>query len=226
MNLLQSAQRAVGFIVARPVAGAVVVIALLLFAAECASFLGEQRRATAPRLALEPPHAANWERVVVGGSGPLTALRPPERERRRLEREFGVELPAQPGKPADNPGGGSAHLAPGEISPPAPAQREVLALRELPPMPTGGKVLVTLPPEGGEVEVTVRANRARFLELTGVYGIGGLAGLDQEGRRWRGYAFAEPLRVGRFYVRAEAGVEGRARGSGFYALAGLEWRSK
>lgn len=201
----------------------VCVGALVLLAGECSEHLLTQRIKTAPRPATQTNRVASWGRVEVGGgSSRIVALRPSEKERRKLERNFGVKLSAEsPSRKLSDIGSDASKESPGKVT-----QREVLAVRELPPMPTGGRALITLPPGGGEVEVTIKANRAKFLELTGIYGIGALAGLDQDGQRWRGYAFYEPLRLGRLHTRVEAGAEGRSGDSGLYAMAGVEIRSR
>lgn len=191
--------RVVRFVFGKPgIAIALVCLAVVL-AAECASFLRRNRVTTHPIPAPQTEKVASWERAPVVNP-PTVALNPPPKERRKLERKFEIPLPAD--------------------------KVDILAVREIPAMPTGGSLIVTTPPGSGEVEVTLRANRAKFFELTGVYGIGGLAGVDHDGQRWRGYAYAEPVRIGRFHARIEAGVEGRSTGSNPYILAGAEWRSE
>lgn len=173
-----------------------IMAAVVLLAGEwCA------RPPVVPETAQEPKNVSKWERVQGGQS--YVALKPPQREIKRIERDYRVDLTPAPGQPA----------------------REILAIRELPKIPSGGTALITMPPGGGEIEVTVRANRAKFFEVTSVYGVGGLYGLGQDGTRWRGYAHYTPFRVGRFYGRVEAGMEGRQGETEPYVMAGIEWRS-
>ncbi|OHD17925.1 MAG: hypothetical protein A2Y38_13320 [Spirochaetes bacterium GWB1_59_5] len=67
-------------------------------------------------------------------------------------------------------------------------------------------------------------SRERFFSLRPTWGLGILGGTGEGGRRFRGYGLFEPLRIGRVVIRGEAGVEGRASETGWYAMAGGEIR--
>lgn len=187
----------------------------LLLAGECSTHREARRTATAPVVLKDTPQAAKMATETLSCQT-VKVLRPTPKEARRIEERFGPILGEIV---APEPTGDSGRAFEGhELEP------RILALKTVPKAPYGGEALVTLQPSG-QTDVTFRANPRPFVEVRGVYGLGGLGGLDSEGRRWRAYGFAEPLRVGRFHLRGEGGVEGRGDGSsGWYALAGAELR--
>lgn len=203
------------------------LIALLLLGGEYRRHRGELAITVAPITAPTAKRAESWERAPLSPSCPeVTVLRPPARQVARLEREFGVDLSQEPRTAAiaENGGGSTSQPEIAAGATPSASGRQILGLKTLPRLRYGGEALVTLPPGGGEVELTIKANQRPFAELLSEWGAGGMAGVDQDGQRWRGYVFVEPARIGRFYLRGEAGVEGMTSGTGAYAMAGVEVR--
>jgi hypothetical protein len=199
----------------RPVLIAAALAAGVLLAGEIRDHIAGNAELTAPRIARPSRDSQRWERAPLPDCPQLVTLKPPVKARARLERDFGVPLQALAGT--------SAEFAPLSGSQRA---REVLAVRDLGRLPYGGETLVTLPPGGGEVEVTIKPKPRPFFELTGAYGMGGLYGVGDASRAWRAYVMAEPLRLGRWHLRGEAGVTDVRGDPTWYALAGAEWRPR
>lgn len=202
----------------RPVLIAVALAAGVLLAGEIRDTIDGNAEATAPRIARPSRGSDRWNRAPLPDCPQIVVLKPPERARRRLERDFG--LPLQTSQPL---AGTSADFAPLAGSQRA---REVLAVRDLGRLPYGGETMVTLPPGGGEVEVAIKPKPRPFLEFLGTYGMGGLYGVGDAGRAWRAYVMAEPLRLGRWHLRGEAGVAEIRGDPTWYAMAGAEWRPR
>lgn len=195
------------------VAGGLGGLALL---GECRGHGRAQESVVAPVVA-PPTRAEEKAEPKVVPCVDVQAVEPGKKERKRIAEEyrrpdlaplageFERRLPSVPGQVAVRPA-------------------EVVGERELPLLPDGGRALVTLEPEG-RVELTVVANPEPFFgvglewEVGALYGVG--SGSDA---RWRAWAAAEPLRLGRFRLRLEAGAERRAGQVDAYAMAGAVFR--
>lgn len=160
----------------------------------------------------------DWPTEVV--TIPVQVPRPPEKERRRLEREYGAPLPPVPG-PASAPlrhdlGGTHTEGTPSEgsspdapaLAAPAPFHGAFLGERSIPALPRGGYARGDIDETGAWV---LRVRPRRFA-WTGDGGVGGgvLQTHGADGVGWLGYGWAEPFewRPGRMpplKIRAEAG---------------------
>lgn len=180
-------------------------------------------RAEAPR------SARDWLTVTVPcPEGGIVALRPSSNELAAVAERYG--LPDL--LPVPVPGMVEAKPSPfrlfGKDAPATLGDRKILNAFAVPKMPWGGEGLATLRPDGVTDVHLIAASRPRF-ELSRQWGMGAMVGMsdvDTFGERWRTYLFVEPLRVGSVYVRGEVGLESRNGASGWYALAGLEWKRK
>jgi hypothetical protein len=144
----------------------------------------------------------------------------------RADRSSGVGA-QPPAEATAGAGGGAAsgpefHLFPGAPEPRS-SESTILGEYRVPRAPHGGTELAELFGDG-HLRLTFRARPTPYIEWRNAVEIGGLYGVGDDGQRWRAWAGWEPLRLGRIYLRGEAGGEGRAGGVGWYAMAGAVWR--
>lgn len=210
MSALESARRILRITTSRPVLLTVAGLALLLFVGECRAHLVAFRSDETPRIAVNAPRFERYKPDVTEAK--IRTWRPPEREAKRIERTFRTPIRAE-----------------GETE-----GADLLAHKVIPVDCDGGgtrtvEIIATLPEGEGPREVEVRSVVAgrKFFDLRARYEIGGLYGRSFDGStRSRAWAATEPARLGRFYLRAEAGLDVRGGESDSYALVGVVWRSR
>lgn len=204
---MESLVRILRLALSRPALLAVALGSLLLLAGECKRHAEAREIAARPRIAVNVPRFDRYKPDAVDAS--LRTWRPPARDARKLERAFGVTV-----KSTESDEGADL-LAHKEVS----VDCGDGGTRTL-------EIVATLPEGSGprEVEIRTRQDAGDFWSLRGAFGLGGLWGKGSDGERFRAYGFAEPVKVGRFRLRGEAGVEGRAGETSWYAMAGAEIR--
>lgn len=206
-------------VTSRPVLALVAVCALVVTLGECRGHREDNRVLVLPVRAQDTPAAAKMERQPLSPSCPeVTRLVPTAKERKRIEREFGVELGDKLGKPLEAT---SDQTPAGTPSRPSTA---ILAIKTIPRLLYGGEGLISLPPGGGEVALTIRPNPRPFLEFRPTYSVGVLAGLRDGSTAGRAYLRGDFLRIGRIHVVSDVGVERFGADQGWYAMAGAELR--
>lgn len=216
-------------------------VALLLVGGECSAWRQDHPKPPKPTpQVLAPTDAEREMERVIEECLAIETLAPTPAERKRIAKESGrpefATPPAVQGTNAPQPvPAGQA----GEIVPPAASggAREpdfpvLLAEKEVPPMPDGGKLFAWLEMDKSLTFVTKAYDPKlsppdRFFEFRTIYEAGALYGIgaDKE-MRGRGWFAAEPIRLGRFRVRGEVGIDIRGGEQSSYALAGLVWRSR
>lgn len=209
-----------------------------LLAGECSGWRQDHPKPPKPVPQVLAPTAAELEmQRVIEDCLAVETLQPTPKERKRIARESGrADFAAQPVAPQANAAGvvPPPHL--GGIARPGAASEPdypvLLAEKEVPPMPDGGRAWVWLE-QDASVTVVTKANDPkpqpadRFWQFGNVYEIGGLYGIGQGGdTRARVWAAIEPLRAGRIHLRAEAGVDLRNGGTDGYVMGGAVWRSR
>lgn len=209
MNL-ESVSRIARIALSRPVLLAVAGGSLLLLLGECHAFRNARKVESAPRVAVNVPQFERYKPEAIEAT--IQTWRPPEREARKIERAFGVSIRAE------NELDGADLLAHKEVTVDC-GDGETRRV----------EILATLPDGDGPREVEIRTVQSgrKFFGLRARYEIGGLYGRSFDGStRSRAWAATEPARLGRFYLRAEAGFDVRSGESDAYALVGVVWRSR
>lgn len=206
MNL-ETVVRFARIALSRPVLLAVAAGALLLLAGECRRHRETATIVTAPKIAVNVPRFERYRPEAIEAT--IRTWRPPEREARRIARQLDVIVKSA------NSDKGADLLAHKEVT----VDCGEGGTRKL-------EILATLPEGTGprEVEIRTRQSAGSFWSLRGAYGLGALYGTGSDGERWRAYGFAEPVKVGRWLLRGEAGVEARAGVTDWYAMVGGEVR--
>ena len=178
--------------------------------------------------------AQDWPVAPIAGCPAVVELKPPPKERARLERDFGVDLgtgqkpsvPASGGAVAGPAVSGDSQegvLGEGVLGDSGP---HVLGLFTVPPAAYGGEALAVLP-ESGRLDLTFKLNPPPFISLRPIWGMGALVDPTKPGERWTGYVLVEPLHFREhWHGRATAGMENRDGSTGFVLMVGAEFRTR
>ena len=223
-------------ITSKPVRLAIGAAALVWLGLEWGDHREKNAVITAPVTLQTVQRARDWPVAPLPECPAIAEIKPPAKERKRLEQRFGVDLsPAvvaenatvqeaqkftESEQPRDVNGAPMFPLA----SPALVAETRILAYKTVPKAPHGGEVLATLKPGDPQIALDFRANPRPFIETKADYGMGVEGGVTGDGQRWRAYGFVEPLRVGRFTLRALGGGEMRDGETGWFVGAALEFR--
>lgn len=209
-----------------------IVLAFTILGGECSAWRQDHPKPAPPVAVVLPPTPGELATPsVVLPCVPVKALRPSAKRLKEIATETGRPVPA--------PNAPGVVVPPrfGEIAPPAGAGEPDYPLllvdgRPYPESPAGGKLWVHLE-QDGSTTVVAKPNEPepplaeKFWGFGNVWELGGLYGIGQEGdTRARGWAAIEPLRAGRIYLRAEAGVDFRNGENGAYVMGGAVWRSR
>ena len=196
-----------------------ICIAIYLLFTQYIDYREESARLTLPVKAVQTRAAAKWKTQEVPGCPKVVELLPGPKDRKRLERDFGVSLgTVPPAAPVGAPGAGNARgVAQGEPErsgvlgqPDAPSGPEphVLGLFEVPRMPRGGSALAVLPPSG-VLDLRFKPYPPSFLGFRPGYELGAVFAPDKPMDDFQVWGAIEPLRIRQFHFRGQATFDRR-----------------